>query len=131
MNQQEMQAKEKQELDQNRERTRAGRTYLPDTDIRETPDSLIVTTEMPGVGRDHIDVRLEKNVLTVSGQVDFTQYEGLTPVYTEYNVGNYVRSFTVSNAVDQSGITASMENGVLRVVLPKHKEAEARQIKVQ
>ncbi len=131
MNQREMPVREKQELDAERETTQVGRVYSPDTDILETPEALIVTMEMPGVARDQIDIRLEKNVLTVTGNVEFAKYDGLEPVYTEYNVGHYTRHFTVSSRIDQGGITASMNNGVLEVKLPKHREQEARQIQVQ
>ncbi|MDH3280890.1 MAG: Hsp20/alpha crystallin family protein [Gammaproteobacteria bacterium] len=131
MNQREMPVREKQELDAERETTQAGRVYAPDTDILETTDALTVTMEMPGVDRNHIDVRLEKNVLTVTGNVDFSKYEGMEPVYTEYNVGHYTRVFTVSSQIDQDAITATINDGVLEVKLPKHKEYEARQIQIQ
>jgi len=130
MNQREIEVREKQELDANREATKAGRLYVPDTDIHETAETLSVTMEMPGVDRDSIDVKLEKNVLTVTGNVDFSKYDGLVPIHTEYNVGNYARRFTVSSEIDQSAISAAMTDGVLEITLPKHKGPETRQIKV-
>src|SRR5262249_61269791 len=89
--------KEKQEV-QEKEKTRPGRTYLPDVDIREDEHALWFLTDMPGVAQEHVDVELHDNVLRLEGRVSLDQYEGLAPAYTEHNVGNYLRRFTLSNA---------------------------------
>ena len=131
MNPKELAAEEKQELEQAREEdTRAGRHFKPATDIHETADALIVTMEMPGVEKDGIGVRLEKNVLSVTGDVDLSKYSELKPLYAEYNVGHFTRSFTVSSDIDQEGITADMADGVLTIKLPKREELAARRIEV-
>ena len=62
--------------------------------------------EMPGVDRKDIHVALENDVLRVEGKIDFARYQGMEPVYTEYNVGHYARSFSLSDKVDQEKITA-------------------------
>ena len=131
MAEQELQVQEKKELATAEEKTEPGKYYLPYTDIHESADGIIVTMDMPGVNKDNIDVELEKNILTIVGRVDLSNYEGLTPVYTEYNVGNYTRQFTVTNEIDTNAISAKIENGVLTVNLPKVKEAAARRIEVQ
>ncbi len=130
MAEREMEVQEKQELETSEERTEAARYFRPYTDIHESTDSITVTMDMPGVDKKDVDVKLEKDVLTITGHVDLTGYEGLEPVYTEYNVGNYVRSFTISNEVDRDAISAKIDNGVLTVSLPKVKEAAARRITV-
>ena len=56
--------------------------------------------EVPGVDKSSIDIRLEKGVLTVKGTIDSAKYESLRPIYSEYNVGNFVRTFTVSTKID-------------------------------
>ena len=68
------------------------RTFLPTVDIFETEPALTLVLEMPGVDKSHVDVSIENGVLTVQGRLDFSKYEGLQPVYTEYNVGDYRRS---------------------------------------
>jgi len=74
--------------------------------------------------------KLEDNILEVDGQIDRTPYKDLSPVYTEYNVGNYTRKFTVSNAIDAGKIDANLSDGALILTLPKAPEAQPRQIKV-
>ena len=86
--------------------------------------------EMPGVERKDVEVALENGVLRVDGRIDFSKYEGMEPVYTEYNVGHYTRSFTLSNKINQEQISAQLEDGVLTLTLPKAKEAEPRRISI-
>ena len=130
MAEQELELQEKQELQTPEEPTRGGTSYLPYTDIHEADDRIVVSMDMPGVGKGDVDVELEKNVLTVVGRVDHALYDGMTPAHIEYNVGNFTRRFTVSNAIDRDAISASVDDGVLTIVLPKAKEAAARRIEV-
>jgi HSP20 family protein len=127
---QEVAPREKRELSQVEERTEAGKFFSPYTDIHETERAVVVTMEVPGVGKDAIDIQLDKGVLTVKGTIDPTRYESVRPLYTEYNVGNFVRTFTVSPKVDAANISAAVADGVLTIELPKAKEALARRIAV-
>ncbi len=120
----------KKELSTKEEKTRPGKFYVPDTDIYETDEALVVVMDMPGVEKKNIDIKVEKNVLSVEGQIDFAKYEDLKPVYTEYNVGHFTRSFRLSNKIDSAGIDAKVDNGVLILHLPKVPEAKPRKIKV-
>ena len=129
MTPQELSVRNKQEL-KGEEQTRAGRTYLPDVDICETQDSVWLWADMPGVDEGSIEVKLADGVLSIEGQVSLQDYENLAPVYTEYNVGNYVRRFTISSEIDANGITARMANGVLELKLPKSERAKPRRITV-
>ena len=86
--------------------------------------------EMPGVERQDINVALENDVLRVDGQIDFSKYAGMEPVYTEYNEGHYTRSFTLSDKIDQEKISAQLADGVLTLTLPKAKEAQPRRISI-
>jgi len=86
--------------------------------------------EMPGVEKKDVEVNVENDVLRVEGRVDFTKYEGLEPLYTEYNVGHFARSFTLSNRIDQQQIAAQLEDGVLTLTLKKAKEAMPRKIAI-
>jgi HSP20 family protein len=86
--------------------------------------------EMPGVEKQDLNVALENDVLRVDGRIEFAKYEGMEPVYTEYNVGHYTRSFTMSNKIDQERIGAQLGEGVLTLTLPKAKQAQPRRISV-
>ncbi len=112
------------------ETTRPGRTYQPNVDIWETEDKLWLWADMPGVDEGSVDVHLRDNVLSISGHVDAEDYKNLSPVYTEYRVGNYTKRFTLSNAIDHEGIRASVRDGVLELELPKVARARARRIEV-
>ena len=85
---------------------------------------------MPGVDEQSINVHLGDGFLTIEGQVSLKDYENLSPVYTEYNVGNYVRRFAVSSDIDAERITARMVNGVLEVELLKAEHTKPRRITV-
>jgi len=127
---QEVTPRGKRELTQAEERTEAGKFFSPYTDIHETDRAVVVSMEVPGVDKDALDIQLEKGVLTVKGTIDSARYESLRPIYSEYNVGNFVRTFAVSTKIDGSGISATVADGVLTVELPKAKEALARRIAV-
>jgi HSP20 family protein len=127
---QEVAPREKRELTQEQERTEAGRFFSPYTDIHETDRAVVVSMEMPGVAKDAIDIQLEKGVLTVKGTIDATKYGALRPIYSEYNVGNFVRTFHLSTKIDSAAISATGADGVLTIDLPKMKEAVARRISV-
>jgi HSP20 family molecular chaperone IbpA len=73
---------------------------------------------------------VENNVLTITGRIDFSNYEGLQPLYTEYNIGHYSRSFRLSNEIEQQGITAELNDGVMTLVLPKAEKAKPRKIRI-
>src|SRR5438876_740446 len=123
MTEQELSVKDKQEVT-TQESTRPGRTFVPDVDIYETPDALHLWADMPGVDEKSLHLQLADSMLTIEGQVNPREYENLAPVYTEYNVGNYLRRFTVSSDIDSERIGAKVTNGVLHLELPKSERAK-------
>src|SRR5690349_25039716 len=106
---QELAVRDKQELVSKEEKTAPGRYYVPYADIYETDEALSVVMEMPGVEKKDLNVALENDVVRIEGRIDFSKYEGMEPVYTEYNVGHYARSFTLSSKVNQESISAQLE----------------------
>lgn len=127
---QELQVQQKREVEKKTEGTIPTRVFVPVTDIFETPDALTVVLEMPGVDRNSIEANVENDVVTIEGRIDFTKYQGMQPVYTEYNIGNYARSFQISNKIDQGKISAEMKDGIVTLVLPKAEQAKPRKITV-
>lgn len=130
MAEQQVALQQKKELTPAEERTEAGRFFSPYTDIHETAGAVVVTMEMPGVDKSAIDIRLDKGVLTIKGTVNPARYEAWRPIYSEYNVGNFIRTFTVSTKIDSARISAAMADGVLTVTLPKAAEAVSKRIAV-
>jgi HSP20 family protein len=126
----ELQVQQKRELEKKEETTIPARIFLPTTDIYEAPGLLTVLVEMPGVEKKNVEISVEDGVLNVRGRLDLTKYQGLTPLYTEYNVGHYSRSFRLSSKIDQNKIGAEMKDGVLSLTLPKIEEAKPRTIRV-
>jgi HSP20 family protein len=128
--QQELQVQQKREVEKKGETTVPARAFLPTTDIFETDQALTVVLEMPGVDKESVSASVENDILTIEGRIDFSKYEGLQPVYTEYNIGHYARSFQISSKIDQDRISADMKDGVMTLVLPKAEKAKPRKINV-
>jgi HSP20 family molecular chaperone IbpA len=127
---QELRVQQKREVEKKQESTIPARVFVPVTDIFETEEALTVTMEMPGVDKGSVEVGVENDVLTIEGRIDFSKYDGLQPLYTEYNIGNYARSFQLSSKIQQDAISAELKDGVITLVLPKAKKAQPRRIKV-
>jgi HSP20 family protein len=130
MTSQELQVQQKRELEQKQEGTVPARSFIANADIYETDEALVILLEMPGVDKRHIDISVEDDVLTVEGRIDFSKYQGLTPLYAEYPVGHYRRGFTLSNRIDQHKISAEMSDGVLTITLPKVEEVKPRRVSI-
>ena len=120
---QELAVQQKKELALKEEKTVPAEYYVPNADIYATDDALTIVVEIPGIDKKDISVKLESDVLRIEGQVDFSNYEGLEPVYSEYNVGHFARGFTLSNKIDQDAIAVDLEEGVLTLKLRKVKGA--------
>jgi HSP20 family protein len=127
---QELQVQHKREVESKEESTMPARLFLPQTDIFETSEALTLVLEMPGVDKGSVEVKVESDVLNIEGRVDFSNYDGLQPLYTEYNVGYYARSFRLSSKIEQDGISAELRDGVMTLLLPKAEKAKARKIEV-
>jgi HSP20 family protein len=127
---QELEVQQKKEVASPQEKTIPARFYVPATDIFETGDALKIVMEVPGVPKDEVVVKLENDVLSVEGRIETTNYNGLEPLYTEYPIGHFARSFTLPEQVDPHNITAHIEDGVLTLTLNKKPESRPRRIAV-
>ena len=122
---------EKQVAETEAERTRDRLAFVPRADIYETQEAIVVVADMPGVDESSLDITLEKGVLTLNGAVEPETLEGYSLAYAEYHVGDYVRSFSLSDEIDQEAIEATLKDGVLRLTLPKITEVRTRKIAVK
>jgi len=105
--------------------------FVPPSDIYETNDSIVVLAEMPGVGPDGIDITLERRVLTIRGHGAGNDHREYQRVYSEYTDGDYERVFTLSDNIDRDRIEATLQDGVLHLVLPKAETAKPRRINLK
>lgn len=113
------------------ERTRECRCFVPRADIYEVDDQIVIVADVPGANEKSVEVTLEKNVLTINAYVDPQEMEGYSLVFAEYEVGDYQRSFKLSDEIDRDKIQATIKDGVLRLYLPKAAAAQARKINVK
>ena len=132
MKEKEMELKEKKEVKQSAgEGTRPGPVFVPAVDILENNHELILLADMPGVDSKNVDIDLAEDcLLTVIGRIDPVECDKEISLYKEFHWGDYFRQFTLSNVVDQTRITAKMEDGVLRLALPKVEKPKPQKIKV-
>ncbi|HBY08983.1 MAG TPA: heat-shock protein Hsp20 [Chloroflexi bacterium] len=113
------------------ERTRESRCFAPRADIYEVDEDIFVVVDLPGVQKDAVDISLEKNILKINGYVNPETFEGYALAFAEYVVGDYERSFRLSNQIDQDKIEALLKDGVLKLRLPKAEAAKSRKIAIK
>jgi HSP20 family molecular chaperone IbpA len=127
---QELQAQPKREVPTPAEQTTAGQVFTPAVDIFETDQSITLLADMPGVEADCVSIDLRDDTLTLRGEVKDEVPSELSPLLLEYETGTYRRQFSLPEVIDQARIEAKMDNGVLRLVLPKLEKATPRKITV-
>lgn len=120
----------KQEIDVSRgEPTYEGQFFSFASDIVETEEAVTVIADLPGVSPETLDIDLRDNTLTIRGGVDHVPAEWQT-IHQEYDLGGYLRQFSIGPAIDQEKINASMRDGVLTLVLAKADRLRPRRIEV-
>jgi HSP20 family molecular chaperone IbpA len=113
------------------EHTRGGRCYRPSVDIVETEGELTVLADVPGADAQRIDVKFEEGTLAIHAHVEPRQPDDTEYALQEFGVGDFYRTFQVSEAIDASKITAEYTDGVLILHLPKTEATKPRRIAVK
>jgi HSP20 family molecular chaperone IbpA len=127
----EMEVQEQEIVEEETERTRECRCFVPRTDIYEAGDDIFLVLDMPGINENAVEITLEKNILNVKGYAQVDDAGDYTLSFAEYETGDYERSFRVSDEIAKDKIDAVYKNGVLRLTLPKAEQAKARKIAVK
>ena len=112
------------------ERTRERLCFVPKTDIYETEEEIVIIADVPGVDLNSVDITLENNILTINAYNNPKIPEGYELVYSEYDPGDFQRSFRISNEIDGDRIEAEVRNGALRLRLPKTDSVKIKKIPV-
>jgi HSP20 family protein len=113
------------------ERTRDRRVFSPRTDIIETGDQYLIVADIPGSNEKKVNITLEKNVLTINATTTTDFPVGKTLILTEFGLGDYYRSFAISDQIVREKIEAKVKNGVLRLILPKAGPAKTQKISIK
>ncbi|MFZ1745550.1 MAG: Hsp20/alpha crystallin family protein [Nitrospirales bacterium] len=127
---QDIQVRDKREVKSDAEQTIPGRVFSPNVDIFEDDQALTIVADMPGVPSENVSIDLRNDVLSLSGVPSVSVPEKEEHVLREYETGKYFRQFTLSEVIDQEHIEAKLNNGVLRVTLPKVGPAKPRKIHI-
>src|SRR5262245_7167535 len=104
--------------------------FTPPIDIYETEEGLVLVADLPGVALGSLDLQVQNNKLTLLGRVPSAAPAEAQLLHKEYEEGDFVRSFILSEDVDHERISAWLNNGVLEVVLPRAARAQPRKIQV-
>ena len=104
--------------------------FTPPIDIYETDEGLVLRADLPGVSLDTLELQVQDNKLTLFGRMEQVVPENARLLHQEYETGDFLRSFILSDEVDHQHITAKLNNGVLEVVLPKADKPQPRRIPV-
>lgn len=107
------------------------RVTTPLIDIHEDAEGLILEADLPGACAENLSIQLEDNVLTLHARIDSPAPEGARLLHEEYRVGDFFRSFILSDEVDRDRITAELNHGVLRLTLPKAERKLSRRIEIK
>jgi HSP20 family protein len=105
--------------------------WTPPCDVFETAKEIVIKAELPGLKKEEVNVSVENNLLTISGERKFEEETGRENYHRiEFTYGQFRRSFTLPQFVDTAKITAGFKEGILTLLLPKREEAKPKQIEV-
>lgn len=110
----------------------AASTWSPAVDIYETPETIVMKAELPGLSREDIEIHIRDNALTLRGERRFAkdvQQENYLRIERAY--GAFQRSFTLPATIQQDKIRAVFRDGVLELTLPKAEEAKPKKIAIE
>lgn len=104
--------------------------FMPSVDIYDSDEGLVLLADLPGVTIESLEIQVQDNRLTLYGRVNPTVPVEAQLLHQEFEWGDFLRSFILSDEVDHERITAKLNNGVLEVVLPRAAKTEPRRIQV-
>ncbi|WP_372866916.1 Hsp20/alpha crystallin family protein [Pseudomonas sp.] len=106
-------------------------TLLPQVDVFEDKDGILLLVDMPGVPKDKLELRIDNNTLLIEGNIAPDTPENMEAVYAEVRLSRYRRAFSLSSDLDTARIDAQLRDGVLNLRIPKHAHAQPRKIEVK
>ncbi len=110
---------------------RDDRVLLPPVDVVEDTTGLTLYADMPGVSRERLNLRVEVDTLTIEGELSLPVPQDMQASHAEVQQSRYRRAFELSKELDPQKIAAELNQGVLRVRIPKAEHAQPRRIEVR
>jgi HSP20 family molecular chaperone IbpA len=114
-----------------RGRAEEERSLIPPVDVVEDANAITLYADLPGVAKDKLDVRVEADTLTIDGELALAMPEGIAASHAEVQTTRYRRTFTLSKELDAEQVEAEFDRGVLKLRIPKARDAQPRRIAVQ
>ena len=106
-------------------------TLVPPVDICEDNDGVTLFADLPGVAKDGLNLHIDKDTLEISGKRSLQAEKEVENHYTEMPEKDYYRAFTIGDEIDREKISAQLNNGVLKVLLPKSERAKPKKIDIK
>ncbi len=112
------------------EEPRSEATLLPPVDVVEDASGITLYADLPGVPKDRLNLQIEDGTLTIEGEVALQVPEGMEATHIEVSLPRYRRAFTLSKELDVDKVVAELNNGVLKLRIPKAAHAQPRRIEI-
>lgn len=106
-------------------------SLMPPVDVVEDGTGITLYADLPGVPKDKLHLQVEADTLTIEGEVNIPTPDGLEASYAEVGVPRYRRVFTLSKELDATKVSAELNQGVLKLRIPKAEHAKPRRIEIQ
>jgi HSP20 family protein len=106
-------------------------TLMPPVDVMEDATGITLYADLPGVGRDQLNLHVEGDTLTIEGELKLNLPEGMEASHAEVDLARYRRVFTLSKELDSAKVSAELAHGVLRLRIPKAEHAQPKRIEVR
>lgn len=119
------------EANQSTESRETAYTLRPPVNIFEDSAGITLEADIPGVSKDRLQLKVDKDSLLIEGEVELPTAEGMEALYADVRATRYSRSFSLSRELDIERIDASLKDGVLRLRIPKRAEVQPRKIEVR
>lgn len=112
------------------EQPRSDATLVPPVDVIEDASGITLYADLPGVPKDRLNLEIEAGTLTIEGEVALQVPEGMEATHVEVGLPRYRRAFTLSKELDVDKVVAELNNGVLKLRIPKAAHAQPRRIEI-
>ncbi len=109
----------------------AKNALIPPVDILEDEESVTLFADLPGVGKEDLDIQIDNQTLYILGKLKRDSEKQPSRYYTELAEKDYYRAFTIGDEMDKNNIRATINNGVLKLSIPKSEKVKPKKIDIK